>query len=84
MNGTEHEQDYTVTVSGLPGLALAEPVQLHVAPTGIGMVPVRLTLPPDQAQAYQGKSNPIVFEVRTEEDGKLRVTHEKSTFFVPR
>jgi len=84
MNGTEREQDYTVTVSGLPGLALAEPIQLHVTPTGIGMVPVRLTLPPDQAQAYQGKSNPIVFEVRTEEDGKPRVAHEKSTFFVPR
>jgi cytochrome c oxidase accessory protein FixG len=84
MNGTEREQHYTVTVSGLPGLALAEPLQLHVTPTGIGMVPVRLTLPPDQAQAYQGKSNPIVFEVRTEEDGKPRLAHEKSTFFVPR
>jgi hypothetical protein len=42
-----------------------------------------LTLPPDQAQPYQGRSNPLVFEVRTEEDGTARVTHEKSTFFVP-
>jgi len=84
MNGTEQAQDYTVTVSGLPGLAIATPAQLHVAPTGIGMMPVRLTLPPTEAESYLGRSNPITFEIRTQREGVERVAHEKSTFFVPR
>ena len=84
MNGTEQAQDYTVTVSGLPGLAIATPVQLHVAPTGIGMMPVRLTLPPTGAESYQGRSNPITFEITALQGAQSRVAREKSTFFVPR
>ena len=84
MNGTEQAQDYTVTVSGLPGLAIATPVQLHVAPTGIGMMPVRLTLPPTGAESYQGRSNPITFEITALQGTQGRVAREKSTFFVPR
>ncbi|MDO8286273.1 MAG: cytochrome c oxidase accessory protein CcoG [Rhodoferax sp.] len=84
MNGTEQAQDYTVTVSGLPGLAIATPVQLHVAPTGIGMMPVRLTLPPTGAESYQGRSNPITFEITALQGTQNRVAREKSTFFVPR
>ncbi len=84
MNGTEQAQDYTVAVSGLPGLAIATPVQLHVAATGIGMMPVRLTLPPTGAESYQGRSNPITFEITSLQGAQGRVAREKSTFFVPR
>jgi polyferredoxin len=84
MNGTEGTQDYALSVSGLPGLAIATPAQLSVAPTGIGVLPVRLTLPANVAADLQGRSNPIVFEVRALTDTSERVAREKSTFFVPR
>ena len=84
MNGTEEAQTYSVSVSGLPGLALATPATLNVAATGIGMIPVRLTLPPTVEATYQGRSNPIKFEITTVQDGQTRVAREKSTFFVPR
>jgi len=84
MNGTEQAQDYTLSVTGLPGLAIATPVQLHVEPTGIGMMPVRLTMPPTETDSYLGRSNPITFEIKTQQDGTERVAREKSTFFVPR
>ena len=71
-------------MSGLPGLALATPATLHVEPTGIGALPVRLTLPAEAAAGLEGRSSPIVFEIRAEVDGKLRTAREKSTFFVPR
>jgi cytochrome c oxidase accessory protein FixG len=84
MNGTEHAQDYSVAVSGLPGLGMATPAVLHVAATGIGTLPVRLTLPPDMAATVQGRSNPIVFEITAVQGVEGRVAREKSTFFVPR
>ncbi len=84
MNGTEHAQDYTVSVSGLPGLAIATPTRLRVDAAGIGALPVRLTLPPGEAGAYQGRSSPIVFEITAHQGGTERVAREKSTFFVPR
>lgn len=84
MNASESPQNFVVSVSGLPGLALATPATLHVEPTGIGALPVRLTLPAAAAAGLEGRSSPIVFEIRAEVDGKLRTAHEKSTFFVPR
>ncbi len=84
MNGAETAQDFAVAVSGLPGLGMATPPVLHVPATGIGTLPVRLTLPPDMALPYQGHTNAIVFEISTVLDGEQRVAHEKSTFFVPR
>ena len=41
-------------------------------------------LPPTDADTYRGHSNPITFEIKTQQDGAARVAHEKSTFFVPR
>jgi polyferredoxin len=84
MNGTEQAQDYTVTVSGLPGLAIATSAQVHVGPTGIGTMPVRLTLPATESEAYMGRSNPIVFEITAQQGAQSKVAREKSTFFVPR
>ena len=84
MNGTENTQDYALSVSGLPGLAIATPTRLSVAATGIGVLPVRLTLPADVSADLQGRSTPIVFEVKALSDSNERVAREKSTFFVPR
>ncbi|NMM11061.1 MAG: cytochrome c oxidase accessory protein CcoG [Polaromonas sp.] len=83
-NGTEQTQQYSVEVSGLPGLTLALPAQLSVEPTGIGSLPVRLTLAAEAAEAYRGHANPIVFEIHTGQAGDLKTSREKSVFFVPR
>jgi cytochrome c oxidase accessory protein FixG len=83
-NGTEQAQQYSVRASGLPGLAIAMPAQLSVEATGIGSLPVRLTLAPDAAQAYRGRANPIVFEIQTHQAGDIKTVKEKSVFFVPR
>ena len=63
---------------------MATPAVLHVAATGIGTLPVRLTLPPDMATTVQGLSNPITFEITALRGPEGRVAREKSTFFVPR
>jgi polyferredoxin len=84
MNGTEQTQQYSVRVSGLAGLRIVTPAQLSVEATGIGSLPVRLTLSPDLAEAYRGRANPIVFEIETTESGDTRTASEKSVFFVPR
>ena len=84
MNGTEQAQDFAVAVTGLSGLGMATPAVLHVPPTGIGTLPVRLTLSPDMAEPYQGHSSPIVFEISMVQNGTQKIAREKSTFFVPR
>ena len=83
MNGTEQTRQYSVRVSGLEGLRIVTPAQLRVVATGIGSLPVRLTLSPDLAEAYRGRANPIVFEIETTESGDTRTASEKSVFFVP-
>ncbi len=84
MNASEQPQDFVIRVSGLPGLTLVTPASLHVERAGIGTLPVRLNLPPEATAGLEGRSSPIVFEIRTEIDGTMRTAHEKSTFFVPR
>ncbi len=84
MNGTEQTRQYSVRVSGLAGLRIVTPAQLSVQATGIGSLPVRLTLSPDLAEAYRGRANPIVFEIETTESGDTRTASEKSVFYVPR
>ena len=84
MNGAETAQDFAVAVTGLSGLGMATPPVLRVPATGIGTLPVRLTLSPDMALPYQGHTNAIVFEISTVLDGEQRLAREKSTFFVPR
>lgn len=83
-NGTEQTQHYSVRASGLPGLAVATPTELSVEATGIGSLPVRLTLTPEAAHAYRGRANPIVFEIQTHQSGDVKTIAEKSIFFVPR
>ena len=83
-NGTEQVQHYQVSVSGLPGLAIASPDQLSVEAAAIASLPVRLTLAPDVAQKYRGQVNPIVFEIKTTQSNTPKTLNEKSIFFVPR
>jgi polyferredoxin len=82
MNGLEQAQHYSVSVRGLAGLRISSDAQLAVQSVAIASLPVRLTLPPEAAAAYRGKTLPIVFEVQTTADGRSEVRHEKSTFYV--
>jgi cytochrome c oxidase accessory protein FixG len=84
MNSTEQIQQFSVGVAGLPGLNIVTPTELSVDATGIGSLPVRLTLAPEAAQAYRGRANPIVFEIRMGSSGAAKIAREKSTFLVPR
>ena len=84
MNGTESAQQYTISVSGLPGLEMETATQLEVEATGIGSLPVRLTLAPEAAEAYRGRTQPIMFEIQTGPPDNVKTAREKSTFFVPR
>ena len=84
MNGTESSQQYTISVSGLHGLEMETATQLEVEATGIGSIPVRLTLAPEAAEAYRGRTQPIMFEIQTGPADNVKTAREKSTFFVPR
>ncbi|MFN4352290.1 MAG: cytochrome c oxidase accessory protein CcoG [Hylemonella sp.] len=83
-NGSEHPQHYRIGVAGLEGLAIVTPTELAVDALDIGTLPLRLTLPPETAQAYPGQAKPIVFTVTTVQEGEEKTTRVKSTFLVPR
>jgi len=84
MNGLEHEQTYTTSVHGMPGLSMATNPALTVAATGIGSLTVRLTLSSINAQRLRGQVSPIVFDVQTKTPGKNMLIEERSTFVIPR
>ena len=84
MNGTEQTQQYRIAVSGLPGLRMETGTELTVPAAGIGSLPVRLTLPPDVADASRGRASPITFEIQALDGDTEKTMREKSTFFVPR
>jgi len=71
-------------VAGLEGLAIVTPAELAVDALDIGTLPLRLTLPPETAQAHPGQAQPIVFTVTTVQEGEEKTTRVKSTFLVPR
>ena len=79
MNATEAEQHYRITVSGLPGLALASEEEVVVDSTQSRWVVVRLQLPYEAAAAG---THPIHFEI-TARDSSAQL-REKSVFLVPR
>jgi len=83
-NGSEHPQHYRIGVAGLAGLAIVTPTELAVDALDIGTLPLRLTLPPETAQAHPGQAQPIVFTVTTVQEGEEKTTRVKSTFLVPR
>jgi cytochrome c oxidase accessory protein FixG len=79
MNVKESEQRYTISATGLNGLAIASEAQVTLAPAEARWVVVRLQLP------YEGAvpgTHPIHFDI-TALENSARV-HEKSVFLVPR
>ncbi len=79
MNATESAQQYHISVSGLPGIALATPERVDVLSTEVRAVAVRVQIPPETAAPG---SHPITFTI-TDAQGQARVV-ERSVFLVPR
>ncbi|NRF70966.1 cytochrome c oxidase accessory protein CcoG [Aquincola sp. S2] len=86
MNSTERTQHYSITVDGLPGLALAGAAPVEIGPAQARWVPVRVQLPPQAAPQFAGSSQPITFHIerRAADGDAARSVHERSTFLVPR
>ncbi|OBS30306.1 cytochrome c oxidase accessory protein CcoG [Tepidimonas fonticaldi] len=78
MNASEHERELAVTVEGLPGIEVTSERSVHLLPTEVRSVAVRVQVPP----GLQAGSHPITFGFRTP-DGTIDV-REKTTFVVPR
>ncbi len=80
MNATESKQRYVISVSGLPGIAIASDAEIDVLPTEVRSAAVRVQIPPGVAPSG---SHPIVFDIRSSGDEVARVA-EKAAFLVPR
>ncbi|MBU7574648.1 MAG: cytochrome c oxidase accessory protein CcoG [Hydrogenophaga sp.] len=80
MNATESPQRYTISVSGLPGIALDSSAEVEVLSTEVRAVAVRVQIPPDAASPG---SHPIHFDIRAMGDESIHVS-EKAAFLVPR
>jgi cytochrome c oxidase accessory protein FixG len=79
MNATESNQNYKITVTGLPGLTVTSEDLVMVDATQSRWVAVRAQLPYDAAPVG---THPIHFEI-TAQDSPAHVS-EKSVFLVPR
>jgi polyferredoxin len=79
MNATEADQQYRITVSGLPGLTVASEYLVRVEATQSRWVGLRVQLPYGAAPAG---SHAIHFEIEAQ-DSPSHVS-EKSVFLVPR
>ncbi len=79
MNATETEQQYRISATGLPGLAVASEERVMVGATESRWVAVRLQLP---YEAAGPGTHTIHFDI-TARDG-VSAVHEKSVFLVPR
>ncbi|WP_409559679.1 cytochrome c oxidase accessory protein CcoG [Hydrogenophaga sp.] len=80
MNATEHTQRYRISVSGLPGIAIASESEVEVLPTEVRSAVLRVQIPPGAAPSG---SHAIHFDVRSTGDDPAHVT-EKAAFLVPR
>jgi cytochrome c oxidase accessory protein FixG len=79
MNATELPQQFSITVSGLPGLQVSPAEPVSVEATGARWVAVRVNMPPDAAPPG---SHPIHFDIELQ--GRPGHASEKSVFLVPR
>ena len=80
INSDELSRRYRVTVSGLPGIAVAAGGEIEVGSAGTRLAPVTVRAPGGPGRPG---SNPIEFRVEALDDASV-VVSEKSTFFVPR
>ncbi len=88
MNATEQAQRYRVSVSGLPGIALAEAPDLEVKPAEARWVTLGVQMAPEAAAKAGAGAHPIEFQIEridtlVDVSATVRV-QEKSTFIVPR
>jgi cytochrome c oxidase accessory protein FixG len=80
MNTTEAPRRFVISVGGLAGIEIeGDDPEVEIGPASSRMVPVRVEV--DRAQARKG-ANPIVFTVRTVDDGPAVVIVEKASFVV--
>ena len=78
MNASEHERELLVSAEGLPGIEVVSDRTVHLLPTEVRSVAVRVQVPPGLASG----THPIVLRLRNA-DGSIDVK-EKTTFLVPR
>jgi cytochrome c oxidase accessory protein FixG len=91
MNTTEREQHFRLGVEGMDGIALAQSLDVRVAPADARWIAVAVRVPPESAAKAGTGAHPIRFLLRDGDDDEherehgsaLRI-HEKSTFVVPR
>jgi len=83
MNATERTKHLRVSVSGIPGVALAMPVALDLGPAQGRWVTLAVRVPHASAQAAGGGAHPIRFDI-VQADAAGAMVSEKSTFVVPR
>ena len=86
MNAAEQPQRYRVQVTGLPGIALSEGIDVQLAAAEARWVTVSAQIPFESGQAAGPGAHPIHFEIERVADVADRVVRlsEKSTFVVPR
>jgi cytochrome c oxidase accessory protein FixG len=85
MSASESRQHFHVSVDGIPGAAIASKADVDVDPTESIWLPVRVQVPPEEAQALGPGAHPLRFQiVRDADAGHADPLSEKSTFVVPR
>ena len=80
MNVSEKSQRYTMSVTGLEGIALAEAPLIEVPAASNKSILVQVRVPPESGKKG---SNVIYFDVKSQSDEKVAV-HEKATFLMPK
>ena len=83
MNATEQPQRYRVTVSGIPGAALARLTEIEVAAAQARWVVAAVRVSPEAAAAIGPGAHPIKFQVESLAQPSASL-NERSTFVVPR
>ncbi len=83
MNAAEAPRHVRVSVSGLPGVELAQPVEVDLGPAQARWVTLAVRLPHASAQAAGPGAHPIRFNI-AEAATVHSMVSEKSTFVVPR
>jgi cytochrome c oxidase accessory protein FixG len=82
-NRTEQAQELDIGVTGLPGLRVATAARALARPNSVDAVTVRLSLPPQAAQALLPGVHRIEFTISPAGGGD-RPVREASTFVLPR
>ena len=85
MNATETTQRYRIDVQGPRGMAMAQAVDIELAPVEERLVPVTVKLSADSTASWSGHSIPVRFKVsQLVAHGEAAQVLEASTFVIPR